>query len=279
MPKTRQKKTASQLAALDAGRKRKLQRSLVELNVFDQDLQNENQQDEFSEFVCAFEQDNDTMSFYMDDIDENFYYDSGNDDVTEEDHYISHGLVFGRKHSKIFELVDNQIRFVPYNGDPTDLMQVLGVPYKKDGSIKESTIGISKYLIIKEWADHANKNARSGIKNPKIRGCRSVRDATLSTDGMDAESVFPFFLYGRGLSVTNKLKGVVRRAVVPKFVMNAPDCTGTLEIHLPYILRKLAGTKRFLTTKQQENIANYADRKGLKIVPANGFFGPKVVPK
>ncbi len=215
MPKRRQKKSAKQLFNFSAATKKRwtvpdLSDDLEEATVADpvapQDTGNaaiasypfDSQDDAFNEeFVCALEEE-DALSFYMGEYDQNYYYDSGNDEDDEDNEtfYIPHGMMFGRKHTKLFEIVNGEIQFVKYNGDEAGVMQVLGVPFNKNKSHLKSTVGISMFKIINEWSHNANRAAKCGIQKPKLTrtaGCRSVRDVILSTDGMSPDSVFPFF--------------------------------------------------------------------------------------
>lgn len=116
-------------------------------------------------YVYAFEADadNDAMSFYIQEYDQDYYYDSGNDDEDENINFIPHALVFGRKHNIIFERVGDEIQFLPYNGDPTDIMQVL-VPNKKGTRQLKSTIDVSKYTAIQEWSRQATYQANHGYR-------------------------------------------------------------------------------------------------------------------
>lgn len=235
------------------------------------------------DFTCAFAEE-ETLSFYVGEADRDYYHDSGNeedeDDIDPD--YIPHGKVFGRKHNMLFEEFDGGIRLTRYNGDDENVVQILGVPYHVDGQHVKSTIGYSKHKVITQWSLNARYQARSGIRHPKLtrtKGCRSVRDCLLSTDDMSSISAFPFFLYARGKLAADKVKGVVRRAVQPQYVYNSPDCTETLQPFLPFILQKVAGAERFLTAQQRLAVADYVDKKGFKIIPATGYFGPKVVRK
>lgn len=108
-------------------------------------------------YICAHDEDN-VASFFIGEYDNDHQYDSGNEDEQENAHFIPHGLVFGRKHNMLFERLGNSIEFVPYNGDETDVRQILITPYKGDN--KKTTIDFSKHKVIQKWSKSANYNGR-----------------------------------------------------------------------------------------------------------------------
>lgn len=103
--------------------------------------------DENDSFVCAYDEE-EVASFFIGEYDNDHYYDSGNEDEEDNAHFIPHGLVFGRKHNMLFEEVDGRIDFVPYNGDETDVFQILITPYK--GAERKATIGFSHFKVIQK---------------------------------------------------------------------------------------------------------------------------------
>ncbi len=74
---------------------------IAPLNDNDSDLQE-------YEYECAFglENNEDALSFFIGEYDQNYYYDSANeDDIDSDTHFIPHGMVFSRKHNRIFEQI------------------------------------------------------------------------------------------------------------------------------------------------------------------------------
>lgn len=65
--------------------------------------------------------------------DSDYYHDSGNEEADGEGqtNYIPHALMFGRKHNKIFEIVDDEIRFMPYNGEMKRMYMFKNMPITK----------------------------------------------------------------------------------------------------------------------------------------------------
>lgn len=84
---------------------------------------------------------------------------------------------------------------IPFNGDTKDVYQVVRVLYKENGIHTNMTIGITQKIInISKWAGDAKRQAAFGLPHLKLRGtkgCWSVRDCKLATDGM----VFTFTLF------------------------------------------------------------------------------------
>lgn len=196
-----------------------------------------------------------------------FYYDSGNDegdgyeDQPPDINYVSHAFRWGRKDSKLFELKSGRITLQPFDGDFTEIYQIVTAQYMKNNVRGKLTFGMTQHQCITNWLRRANYQGRYGIKHP-----------ILCTDVMNLNAA-------RKYAIANLVKVMARRAMRPTHIREDSDCTGALTDSIVYILRKLAEIIPSINRSFQQSIFRYADRKGYKVVAALGGRGPQVVPK